>query len=191
MHEIKDLTDKTFGRLTALTCVGFNARRKALWRCRCACGNEKTILGASLSFGATRSCGCLMREVAPRNAAHVGVARVGNRLVHPITHGHCVNGLISSTYISWGNMLARCTNPKHNRWSVYGGANPPVLLCERWRTFELFLADMGVRPVGTSLGRFGDVGNYEPGNVAWQTQKQQSLEQKIKKWNKQLAAIAA
>lgn len=36
-----------------------------------------------------------------------------------------------------------------------------------------FLADMELRPAGTTLGRFGDVGNYEKGNCAWMTKAQQ------------------
>lgn len=47
--------------------------------------------------------------------------------------------------------------------------------------FENFLADMGSRPEGTTLGRFGDIGNYEPGNCEWQTPKQQGAEQRIKR----------
>jgi hypothetical protein len=77
-------------------------------------------------------------------------------------------------------------------WPHYGGANPPVLVCERWRGehgYENFLSDLGERPAGTSLGRFGDVGNYCKENCAWQTDAQQKLEQKIKRWNRQLQAI--
>jgi hypothetical protein len=47
---------------------------------------------------------------------------------------------------------------------------------------------MGERPAGTSLGRFGDIGNYEFENCAWQTPKQQAAEQKIKR---QLTWLAA
>ena len=47
-------------------------------------------------------------------------------------------------------------------------------VCTRWELFSNFLADMGERPAGTSLGRLGDKGNYEPGNCEWQTRKQQA-----------------
>ena len=40
--------------------------------------------------------------------------------------------------------------------------------------FSHFLADMGDRPAGTTLGRLGDQGNYEPGNCQWQTTKEQA-----------------
>jgi hypothetical protein len=40
---------------------------------------------------------------------------------------------------------------------------------------------MGERPEGKTLGRYGDVGNYEPGNVAWQNWTEQRAEQKMKR----------
>lgn len=40
---------------------------------------------------------------------------------------------------------------------------------------------MGDRPEGTTLGRFGDTGNYEPGNVAWMTVEEQAAEQAKKR----------
>jgi hypothetical protein len=48
-----------------------------------------------------------------------------------------------------------------------------VQVSERWKVFENFLMDMGERPSDTTLGRFGDVGNYEMGNCAWMTKQQQ------------------
>jgi len=79
-------------------------------------------------------------------------------------------------HVTWENMMARCTNPNSFSWKWYGGATPPVLVCKRWLKFENFLADMGPRPQGTSLSRFGDIGNYSPSNTAWHTPKQQAAE---------------
>jgi hypothetical protein len=36
------------------------------------------------------------------------------------------------------------------------------------------IADMGPRPKGTTLGRFGDVGDYSPSNCKWMTQREQN-----------------
>lgn len=88
-------------------------------------------------------------------------------------HANTKHGLSRSpTYKSWNQMRQRCTNPKHHAWHRYGGKG--VRVCPEWNSFEGFLQDMGERPEGTSLGRIGDVGNYEPGNCRWQTDKEQA-----------------
>ncbi len=40
----------------------------AYWLCRCDCGTEVYVSGPQLRRGKVRSCGCLRREQAPRNA---------------------------------------------------------------------------------------------------------------------------
>jgi hypothetical protein len=79
---------------------------------------------------------------------------------------------------SWAAMIQRCTYPKSKSWQRYGGAG--VKVCERWLQFENFLVDMGPRPVGTTLSRFADSGDYQPGNCAWHTRKEQWTERRKK-----------
>jgi len=93
---------------------------------------------------------------------------------------------MSPTYFSWQSMINRCTSPKSTGHEHYFDAG--ITVCDRWRVFENFLADMGERPEGRTLGRYGDVGNYEPENCAWQTMREQKAEQKIKRNLKLLAA---
>lgn len=89
--------------------------------------------------------------------------------------------------------MQRCYNPKNEHYGYYGGAG--VTVCDRWRGkdgFKNFRADVGRRPVNTSIGRFDDMGNYEPGNCKWMTVKEQKLEQrkKNKRWRHNILGYA-
>jgi hypothetical protein len=88
------------------------------------------------------------------------------------THGHTRGG-ITATYRAWVNMRNRCENPQSTQFAHYGERG--IKVCERWHTYENFLADVGERPSPKhSLDRYPDVnGNYEPGNVRWATQTEQ------------------
>lgn len=175
MGKFIDLAGRRFGRLAIIEATGKrDGSGNVYWKCRCSCSeaNDISVSGSSLRKGATRSCGCLQKEFATTlNKSH-GMWR-------------------SPEYISWDSMIGRCTRPTSPRWTRYGGANPPVLVCDRWfYSFENFYADLGERPEGTTLGRFGDVGNYEPGNIKWMTPAEQAAEQKLKR-QKKLEAVAA
>lgn len=56
-----DMTGQKFGRWTV---IGFdcNKNRQTMWKCRCDCGTEKSVEGAHLRDGRSKSCGCLSRE---------------------------------------------------------------------------------------------------------------------------------
>jgi hypothetical protein len=178
MPAFRDLTGQVFGRLTALRRVGKTKRGASTWLCRCSHdGNEIETTVDSLTRGRTMSCGCLHREISSALF---------------FKHGHGNPGHQSRTYISWSSVIQRCTNSHHKNWKLYGGANPPVVVCDRWlNSFEAFLEDMGERPAGTSLGRFGDTGNYEKSNCAWQTWKEQGVEKRKKNQLRVLAVLAA
>ena len=56
------LTGKRFGRLLVLRESNNKKGGRTTWLCRCDCGREKTIVGKTLTNGATKSCGCLRNE---------------------------------------------------------------------------------------------------------------------------------
>src|ERR1700678_1776954 len=76
MGQFKDLTNQSFGRLTALWSVGKNRHGGYLWSCQCACGNVKTALSGNLIRGTVKSCGCLQRERVANNVAAQSFGRL-------------------------------------------------------------------------------------------------------------------
>jgi hypothetical protein len=69
-------------------------------------------------------------------------------------------------------MHKRCANPNHERFQYYGARG--IRVCDRWQSFDAFLADMGRRPQGCTLDRINGEGHYEPGNCRWATAKEQA-----------------
>ncbi len=59
---MRDLKDQRFGKLLAIHPDGKDRHGNIFWSCLCDCGQMKTISGASLRRGLTRSCGCFVGE---------------------------------------------------------------------------------------------------------------------------------
>ncbi len=162
-REFLDLTGDIFSRLTVVRAIGRNKHNQIMWLCRCECGNEATVSTNGLRSGNHRSCGCFQREVASKGGT--------SRIVHG--HNRSNTAAPTPTYVSWMGMIQRCTNTKNPKYPEYGGRG--IKVCERWRTFENFLADMGERPEGTTIDRYpNNDGNYESGNCRWATPSQQA-----------------
>lgn len=83
-------------------------------------------------------------------------------------HGHAS----SRTYQSWRNMLGRCLNLNHPKYSEYGGRG--ITVCKRWLSFENFLMDMGERPPDLTLERKNNSRGYSPTNCCWATYYEQA-----------------
>ena len=161
MPKLNDITGQQFGRLIVL---GISHRQRLSprrsivhWQCRCICGTEISVRSSDLGTGNTQSCGCLQIE-RTRQAS--------------ITHGHTSGGKWTRAYQAWADMVNRCSNPYNKGFANYGGRG--IKVCRRWQKFENFLADMGEKPIGLTLGRINNERGYSPSNCRWETYSQQN-----------------
>jgi hypothetical protein len=83
---------------------------------------------------------------------------------------HQITGKLTRGYRKWSGMIQRCTNPNHDAFDFYGGAG--IKVCDRWRSFDNFQADMGEPLPGYWLDREKNSIGYEPGNCRWVTSKE-------------------
>ena len=97
-------------------------------------------------------------------------------MIEQVKKSNTTHGLTKTrTYVSWRSMWQRCTDPSHKSYESYKNKTP----VDRWKSFEMFLLDMGERPKGMSLERIDNSKNYSPENCKWATNKDQQLNRDI------------
>lgn len=161
MSKKSDLTGLRFGRLTAVSCVGYDPKiHGTVWKFACDCGNEKITSTNQVVSGKTKSCGCLNAELIKKRY---------------LTHGCSVetDPFKIKLYRTWCNMRRRCFDPRNRAFVKYGGRG--ITVCKRWMEFKHFLSDMGLPPsLGHSIDRVDNDGGYTPKNCRWKTAAQQN-----------------
>jgi len=166
MSRIKNLNNNIYGRLKVLEFDSLNENKRALWKCRCDCGNEIIVSSKHLISGNTKSCGCLQKEVASKN-----------KLKHDMSK--------TRFYRIWMQMKARCNNKNNGSYYKYGALG--IRVCNRWLSFENFYLDMYESylkhiiihgEADTTIERKDGKNNYNKDNCIWATYVEQNNNRK-------------
>lgn len=160
MSKINNLTGKKFGRLSVIKYYGSNKNKRALWLCKCDCGNNVEVLGSHLRSNHTKSCGCLQKESC-------------KKIIHKPKHG-MIHTRIYRIWNSIKNRTNENSKYKTTLYKNYSGRN--IKMCDEWKNdfvaFHNWAMTNGYKE-GLTIDRINCDGDYEPNNCRWVTMKKQ------------------
>jgi hypothetical protein len=139
-----DITGQRFGKLVAIKPVGRQSG-KIVWEFLCDCGSTTQYMSWMPRTGSVVSCGCWRKRR---------------------------DGLATTrAYQIWAKMIKRCDKANDKDYPNYGGRG--IRVCERWKLFENFYADMGEALGKTTLDRIDNAEGYSKENCRWVLMKTQ------------------
>lgn len=172
-ERLYDITGQKINMLTVLERVGSNEKQKALYKCRCDCGNIKIITAGDLKSGRVVSCGCHVKSFLDDLHEHNKIHGLSN----------------DKLYHVWNGMMQRCYNPNCEAYKYYGERG--ISVCNEWhdpKTFVQWAYSSGYNPKAKrgdcTIDRINNDGNYEPLNCRWVNMKVQSSNKRKRKKNK-------
>jgi hypothetical protein len=112
LENIACFLNKKYGRLLIVEDLG-RIKNKRIVMVICECGVMKPVSLASIKYGTTTSCGCLLKEAIQKAQTKHGLSR------HPLKS-------------VWSSIKSRCYNENDGSYSNYGGRG--VKMCPEWES---------------------------------------------------------
>lgn len=173
VNSMGDLISRRFGKLVVIERSGTHTSpcgtKRALYLCKCDCGNEVVVQSINLTSGNTTSCGCHRSKTSSESHTK---------------HGCAKKDKTERLYNVWKSMISRCYYKRNSRYDRYGGRG--IQVCDEWKnSYESFRkwslengydkeADFGK----CTIDRIDNDGNYEPANCRWVDMKVQARNRK-------------